>query len=76
MRLAMRWCTRFSTGVEEQQGYAEPHRSRILVGNAEWRVPLSGPEWLACFKSRLFFTTVALFADAGVAWYPYTPPYA
>lgn len=42
--------------------------SRILVGNLEWRVPLSGPERLAQIKSRLFFTSLALFADGGVAW--------
>lgn len=42
--------------------------SRILVGNVEWRLPLTGPERLALFKSQLFFTSFSLFADAGVAW--------
>src|SRR5690606_33310510 len=42
--------------------------SRILVGNVEWRIPLTGPERLARFKSNLIFTQLALFADAGVAW--------
>ncbi|HEX8038291.1 MAG TPA: tolB protein precursor, partial [Chryseosolibacter sp.] len=63
---------------DNTQGYANSetgefsinqiYGSRILVGNAEWRVPLTGPERLARFKSRLLFTSVALFADAGVAW--------
>jgi hypothetical protein len=42
--------------------------SRILVGNVEWRIPLTGPERLALFKSGIFFTELSLFADAGVAW--------
>lgn len=42
--------------------------SRMLVGNLEWRVPLTGPERLARIKSNLFFTELSLFADAGVAW--------
>lgn len=42
--------------------------SRIMVGNVEWRVPLTGPERLARFKSKIFLTSLALFADAGVAW--------
>jgi Tol biopolymer transport system component len=42
--------------------------SRILVGNAEWRIPLTGPERLARFKSRIFLTELSLFVDAGVAW--------
>ena len=42
--------------------------SRILVGNLEWRVPLSGPERLALIKSNIFFTELSLFGDVGVAW--------
>lgn len=42
--------------------------SRILVGNLEWRLPLTGPERLARIKSNIFFTDFSLFADAGVAW--------
>ena len=42
--------------------------SRILVGNLEWRLPLSGPERLAQVKSGILFSDVAVFADAGVAW--------
>ena len=42
--------------------------SRILVGNIEWRVPLSGPERLALIKSNLIFSELSLFGDAGVAW--------
>ena len=64
--------------LDDTQGYSDTetgefsinriYGSRILVGNAEWRVPLTGPERLARFKSNLLFTSIALFADAGVAW--------
>jgi hypothetical protein len=42
--------------------------SRILVGNLEWRVPLSGPERLGLIISNIFLTELSLFGDAGVAW--------
>ena len=42
--------------------------SRILVGNLEWRIPLSGPERLGLIKSNIFLTELSLFGDAGVAW--------
>ena len=42
--------------------------SRILVGNLEWRVPLSGPERLGLIRSNIFLTELSLFGDAGVAW--------
>lgn len=42
--------------------------SRILVGNAEFRLPFSGPERLALINSNLIFSELSLFADAGVAW--------
>ncbi len=45
--------------------------SKILVANAEIRLPFTGPEQLAIIKSRLLFTELALFADAGLAWYDY-----
>lgn len=42
--------------------------SRILVGNLEFRLPFSGPERLALIKSKLIFSELSLFGDAGVAW--------
>lgn len=51
--------------------------SRILVTNLELRLPFSGPERLALVTSRIFFTELALFFDAGYAWsssdYYYSP---
>ncbi len=42
--------------------------SKVLVGNLEVRLPLTGPKALAVIKSGFLFTELALFADAGVAW--------
>jgi outer membrane protein assembly factor BamA len=42
--------------------------SRMLVGNAEVRLPFSGPERLSLFKSGLFPTEWAVFFDGGLAW--------
>jgi outer membrane protein assembly factor BamA len=42
--------------------------SKIYVGNAELRYPLSGPERLSGIKSRFFLSELNLFTDAGVAW--------
>ncbi len=46
--------------------------SKILVANAELRLPFTGFEQLALIKSRFLFTELALFADAGLAWYEYS----
>ncbi len=46
--------------------------SKILVANAEIRLPFTGPEQLALIKSRFLLTELALFADAGLAWYDYS----
>ena len=43
--------------------------SKIAVANFEVRLPLSGIERLSVVKSKFFLTELALFADAGVAWY-------
>ena len=45
--------------------------SKILVSNFEVRIPFTGPERLALIKSGVFFTELALFADAGVAWHSF-----
>jgi hypothetical protein len=56
--------------TEEGQAYSinQIYGSRILVANAEWRIPLTGPERLSRIKSKLLFTELALFADGGLAW--------
>jgi len=42
--------------------------SRIMVANAEVRLPFTGPQRLALIKSKLLFTDLNLFFDAGIAW--------
>jgi len=42
--------------------------SRIVVGNLELRIPITGIERLAPIKSRIFLTDLNLFFDAGLAW--------
>src|SRR5690606_21811258 len=48
--------------------------SRMIVANAEWRIPFTGPERLTPIKSKVLFTELALFADAGIAWTSSTHP--
>lgn len=42
--------------------------SQIVVANFEIRLPFTGPERLTVLKSKFFYTELALFADAGIAW--------
>ncbi|AQG78457.1 BamA/TamA family outer membrane protein [Spirosoma montaniterrae] len=42
--------------------------SSMAVANAELRLSLTGHERMALFRSRVFPTEIALFADAGYAW--------
>lgn len=42
--------------------------SKILVGNAELRIPVTGPERYALIKSKYFLTEASLFFDSGLAW--------
>jgi hypothetical protein len=58
----------YSTERGEEYSINQIYGSRILVANAEWRIPLTGPERLSKIKSKLFFTELALFTDAGLAW--------
>jgi hypothetical protein len=44
--------------------------SRIGVFNFEVRLPFTGPEKLSVIKSKLLFTDLNLFFDAGLAWSP------
>ncbi len=41
---------------------------RVLLGGIELRLPFTGPERLSLIKSGFFFTELAWFLDAGVAW--------
>lgn len=42
--------------------------SRMAVFNFEVRLPFTGPEKLAAFKSGMLFSDLNLFFDAGLAW--------
>ena len=42
---------------------------QMALANFEVRFPFTGPERLTAIKSKFFFTELALFADAGLAWY-------
>jgi outer membrane protein assembly factor BamA len=48
--------------------YNQLQGSQIMVTNFEIRLPFTGPERLTVLKSNFFYTELALFADAGVAW--------
>ncbi|RCW39319.1 basic secretory protein-like protein [Marinilabilia salmonicolor] len=42
--------------------------NNLLITNLEWRMPFSGPFDFAWFRSSTFFSELALFVDAGIAW--------
>jgi hypothetical protein len=42
--------------------------TRNIVANFEVRLPFTGPEKLSVIKSKLLFTELNLFFDAGLAW--------
>src|SRR5690554_1340638 len=48
--------------------YSHLSGSRILVANAEFRLPLTGPKRLALIGSKYFLTDFNLFFDGGLAW--------
>ncbi len=54
--------------VDEQFTFDQLLGSRAILGGVEIRIPFSGPERLALISSNFFFTELALFLDAGVAW--------
>jgi len=42
--------------------------TRVIVANAELRLPFTGPERLALIKSKWLLTDINLFFDSGLAW--------
>jgi Tol biopolymer transport system component len=42
---------------------------QITTAHMEIRLPFTGPERLTVFKSKFFYTELALFADAGLVWH-------
>jgi len=62
----------YSNPNEIQEGYVYWEQllgSKVIVANAELRMPFSGPERLALIKSRFLPTELSVFMDAGLAWY-------
>lgn len=53
---------RYGLNVEDYRG------SKVLVGNAEIRLPFTGPKRLALIPTNFLFTDLALFADGGFAF--------
>ncbi|GAG71010.1 unnamed protein product, partial [marine sediment metagenome] len=45
--------------------------SKVLMANAEIRLPFTGPPQIAVIPSKLLFTELAVFLDAGVAFDDY-----
>jgi Tol biopolymer transport system component len=48
--------------------------SKLLLANAEIRIPFTGPAQLALIRSRFFFTELTFFADGGYAWDVFEKP--
>lgn len=42
--------------------------SKLIVGNAELRIPFTGPEQLALIPTNLILSDLAFFYDVGTAW--------
>ncbi len=50
--------------------------SKLLVANAELRVPFTGHKRLSFIRSKFFYSDLVFFMDGGLAWYnnlPFTP---
>jgi hypothetical protein len=52
-------------------GPAQLMGNHLATLNFEIRLPFTGPERLTAFKSKFLFSELALFADAGLAWFDY-----
>ncbi len=66
--------TECPAGLRECPEYEQISGSRLLVANAEVRLPLFGTEQLGLIRFRFLPTTLFAFADAGIAWTPDDPP--
>lgn len=59
----------YNRNQESDEDFFEQYiGEKILLGGFEIRLPLTGPERLALIKSNIFFTELAWFLDAGLAW--------
>ena len=57
--------------TEVQKAINQLYGDKMAVANLELRFPLTGPERLSLIKSKLLFTELCLFLDAGLAWYDF-----
>ncbi|TAJ09742.1 hypothetical protein DMA11_19625 [Marinilabiliaceae bacterium JC017] len=48
--------------------------SRMIVTNMEWRIPFTGPKEIAWVGSKMLFSELALFFDAGISWDKHSTP--
>lgn len=55
-------------GLSEGFGLNQLMGTRIAVANFEVRIPFTGPERLAVLPSKLLFSDLNFFFDAGLAW--------
>ncbi|PZX16883.1 Tol biopolymer transport system component [Breznakibacter xylanolyticus] len=53
---------------QQSVGISQLLGSRILVTNAEWRVPFTGPPEVSVVRSYSLYSELAFFVDAGLAW--------
>lgn len=47
--------------------------SKMLVGNAEVRIPFTGPRPLTLINSKFFFSELSFFVDGGLTWDTFEP---
>lgn len=65
----IRGFSKMSTAQMDGLGILESVRgSKLIVGNAEFRVPFTGPEQLALIPTNLLLSQLAVFYDVGTAW--------
>jgi len=63
--------TSFLEATSPNSGYVTFNQllgEQMIVANFEIRLPFTGPERLTVLRSNFFYTELALFADAGIAW--------
>ncbi len=65
----IRGYSNLSTTTLEDLGLTNSVRgSKLFVGNAEFRIPFTGPEQLALIPTNFILSQLALFYDVGTAW--------
>lgn len=57
--------------IQNKKDYNALFGSKMLVANFEVRIPFTGPEQLALYKSKFLFTDLNFFVDGGLAWFDF-----